>query len=181
MAALCLQVPVTICAAPSHPSQATFTRHHQQQQHSPPPTNKPTQSHKAMANATATKKDDSGTPSRPPNGAGGASAPNPATAPPLARQPAPSSWLRTQFVNAFNTYVPPHVRRRPRSLPTFAELRVLFSKYIHLPAIPIRHWLPRYTVADASADAIGGITIGVMCIPQGMRQEGRDDERNKCG
>ena len=84
-------------------------------------------------------------------------------------------------MNAFNTYVPPHVRRRPRSLPTFAELRVLFSKYIHLPAIPIRHWLPRYTVADASADAIGGITIGVMCIPQGMRQEGRDDERNKCG
>lgn len=73
-------------------------------------------------------------------------------------------------MNAFNTYVPPHVRRRPRSLPTLDELRVFFSKHVHLPAFPIRQWLPDYKLEDASADAIGGITIGVMCIPQGTKR-----------
>ncbi|TKR76838.1 hypothetical protein L596_017917 [Steinernema carpocapsae] len=54
-----------------------------------------------------------------------------------------------------------------RKIAEFCSPKALFARI--LGTIPILQWLPRYNVKeDFSGDLIGGLTVGIMHVPQGM-------------
>jgi MFS superfamily sulfate permease-like transporter len=36
----------------------------------------------------------------------------------------------------------------------------------HAPALPVLHWLPKYTRANLTSDLVAGFTVGTMVVPQ---------------
>jgi hypothetical protein len=58
----------------------------------------------------------------------------------------PGPFLRRLAKQTFDTYVPPHVQRRERRLPTRADLQAAFRQHIHMPGLTIRHWARHYTL-----------------------------------
>lgn len=60
-----------------------------------------------------------------------------------AQQPGLVRRLAKQI---FDTYVPPHVQARSWAPPTWADLQAGFRKHMHLPGLPVRHWVRTYTL-----------------------------------
>uniref|UniRef100_A0A914V4K1 SLC26A/SulP transporter domain-containing protein n=1 Tax=Plectus sambesii TaxID=2011161 RepID=A0A914V4K1_9BILA len=55
------------------------------------------------------------------------------------------------------------LRRRRRNAWTTKTLSKTLSEFV-----PITRWLPNYKSGDLLSDTIGGLTLGVMVVPQGM-------------
>ncbi|GAB5037369.1 sulfate transporter [Nannochloropsis oceanica] len=76
--------------------------------------------------------------------------------------------LRTQFHDYFLGFVPPHIRRKGLQMPPIESMSRKFLSLLSFPYLPWASFEWRKYAKYAPGDMIGGVTVGIMLVPQGM-------------
>ncbi|EWM24464.1 sulfate transporter [Nannochloropsis gaditana] len=74
------------------------------------------------------------------------------------------SYLRDYFLG----FVPPHIRRKGLQMPPIESMGRKFISLLSFPYLPWVSFEWRKYGKHAPADIMGGLTVGIMLVPQGM-------------